>query len=218
MRKVQVRTKCNRAGDFGVLGRRALVRSAILIILLCILTGLRCRGRAERKERVGLEQFFRTQPEWSVRSPRVLAAGSCSMADQLLRGVPGKPAIRRKRLRERPGRKPAKYIRREETGPHNRGGISGLQFAVRHRDELFPGVPIVFFGIDARRIAGQQMWPGVTGVTETVDVRATIDLAFHLHPEHQHGRDHHQRSDFEKYWLAAVHAELLRDHTRRKGD
>ena len=46
MRKVQVRTKCNRAGDFGVLGRRALVRSAILIILLCILTGLAAAAEA----------------------------------------------------------------------------------------------------------------------------------------------------------------------------
>jgi PAS domain S-box-containing protein len=86
-----------------------------------------------------------------------------------------------------------------------------LQFALKHRDELFPGVPIVFFGIDSRRVAGQT-WPGVTGVTETVDVRATIDLALHLHPKTSTIAIITNNSDFEKYWLAAVHDELLRDH------
>jgi PAS domain S-box-containing protein len=86
-----------------------------------------------------------------------------------------------------------------------------LQFALKHRDELFPGVPIVFFGIDSRRVAGQT-WPGVTGVTETVDVRATIDLALHLHPKTSTIAIITNNSDFEKYWLAAVHDELFRDH------
>ena len=52
-----------------------------------------------------------------------------------------------------------------------------LQFALEHRDELFHDVPIVFYGIDRSRIGGRQMWPGVTGVMENVNVRATIDLA-----------------------------------------
>src|ERR1700751_1932228 len=57
-----------------------------------------------------------------------------------------------------------------------------LQFALKHRDELFPGVPIVFFAVEVRRLAGQKLWPGVTGVTDTVDFQATIDLALSLHP------------------------------------
>src|SRR5580704_5075012 len=57
MRKVQVRTKCNRADDFGVLGRRALVRSAILIILLCILTGLAAAAEPNAKNVLVLNSF-----------------------------------------------------------------------------------------------------------------------------------------------------------------
>jgi PAS domain S-box-containing protein len=85
-----------------------------------------------------------------------------------------------------------------------------LQFAVRHRDELFPGVPIVFTEVHVGRIAGQQMWPGVTGVTETVDVSGTINLVLHLHPGTRNVAIITNDSPFEKYWLAAVHAELLR--------
>ncbi len=85
-----------------------------------------------------------------------------------------------------------------------------LQFALEHRDELFRGVPIVFYGVDSRRIAGQQMGPGVTGVTETVGVRATIDLALHLHPNTTTVAVITNGSEYERYWLTAVHAELLR--------
>jgi PAS domain S-box-containing protein len=85
-----------------------------------------------------------------------------------------------------------------------------LQFALGHRDELFRGVPIVFYGVDRSRIAGQQMSPGVTGVTETVDVRATIDLALHLHPTTTTVAVITNGSEYERYWLTAVHGELLR--------
>jgi PAS domain S-box-containing protein len=91
-----------------------------------------------------------------------------------------------------------------------------LQFAVTHRDELFPNVPIVFFGVDARRIAGQKIWPGVTGVTETVDVRGTINLALHLHPNTSTVAVITNRSEFEDYWLGVVHDALLRDHSDLK--
>jgi PAS domain S-box-containing protein len=84
-----------------------------------------------------------------------------------------------------------------------------LQFALEHRDELFRGVPILFYGVDSRRIAGQQMGPGVTGVTETVGVRATIDLALHLHPNTTTVAVITNGSEYERYWLTAVHAELL---------
>jgi PAS domain S-box-containing protein len=85
-----------------------------------------------------------------------------------------------------------------------------LQFALRHRDELFPGVPVVFWDVDAKRIAKQKIGPGVTGVTSTLDVRDTIDLALHLHPHTNTVAIVTENSKFEKYWLAVVHAELLR--------
>ena len=92
-----------------------------------------------------------------------------------------------------------------------------LQFILKFRDQLFPGVPIVFWGLDASRIAGQR-WPGVTGVTETVDVRATINLALHLHPQANTVAVITNNSDFDKYWLGAVHSELLHEDKVREID
>lgn len=58
-----------------------------------------------------------------------------------------------------------------------------LIFALRHRDALFPGVPIVFSGFSHRpgeQLAGQR---GVTGIVETHDIGETIELALGLHPQ-----------------------------------
>lgn len=84
-----------------------------------------------------------------------------------------------------------------------------FEFALKHRSDLFPGVPIVFTEIDSRRIAVQVMPPGVTGVTETVDVKGTIAFALHLHPKTNTVAVITNGSAFERYWLAVVHAELL---------
>jgi PAS domain S-box-containing protein len=91
-----------------------------------------------------------------------------------------------------------------------------LQFAVRHRNDLFPSQPIVFFDVDGGRIAGQKMWPGVTGVTETVNARRTIDLALHLHPDTNAVAVITNSSEFERYWLSIVHGELLRHQDKVK--
>jgi PAS domain S-box-containing protein len=85
-----------------------------------------------------------------------------------------------------------------------------LRFVLKYRDLLFPGVPIVFWGVDASRIPAQERWPGVAGVTETVDVQGTIDLALHLHPKTNTVAIITNNSDFDRYWLGAVHKELLR--------
>ena len=88
-----------------------------------------------------------------------------------------------------------------------------FQFTLRHRGELFPDVPIVFLDIDARRVSGQA-WPGVTGVTDAIGIRPTIDLAFRLHPKTTTVSIIGSNSDYEKSWLADEHAELLRDHSK----
>ena len=82
-----------------------------------------------------------------------------------------------------------------------------LRFAVRYRDKIFPGVPIVFMSISTS-LADQKM-PGVTGVATAAGARATIDLALHLHPDTTAIAVIAGESQIEKDWLAAVHAELL---------
>jgi len=57
-----------------------------------------------------------------------------------------------------------------------------LDFALHYRDELFPGVPIVFGGINdfqPSRIAGAEL---ITGVNDVYDFGDTMDVILDLHP------------------------------------
>lgn len=57
-----------------------------------------------------------------------------------------------------------------------------LQFALKYRQQLFPGVPVVFCGINGfrREMMGGQ--DNVTGVAELLDARGTAETALRLHP------------------------------------
>lgn len=60
---------------------------------------------------------------------------------------------------------------------------NALNFLLRNRGELFPGVPIVFCGINNftdSRIAGHT---NITGVVENPDILGTLQIALRLHPE-----------------------------------
>ncbi|VFQ44945.1 abc transporter substrate-binding protein [Desulfoluna butyratoxydans] len=60
---------------------------------------------------------------------------------------------------------------------------NALNFLLLHRNELFPGTPVVFCGIngfDEAMIAGHA---GYTGVAEDYDLAGTLDLALAMHPE-----------------------------------
>jgi hypothetical protein len=58
-----------------------------------------------------------------------------------------------------------------------------LQFALEHRDELFPGVPIVFADVDHRDVEGKKLPPDVTGLWMAWDYQRTLELALQLQPE-----------------------------------
>jgi PAS domain S-box-containing protein len=49
-------------------------------------------------------------------------------------------------------------------------GSSALELTTAHRDELFPGAPIVFANADLREIEAQKMPPNVTGLTMAATV------------------------------------------------
>ena len=91
-----------------------------------------------------------------------------------------------------------------------------LRFALRHRDTWSPGVPIVFSYVHPGRLTGHEMWPGVTGVTLTVDAGSTIGLALRLHPNANAIAVITDNTEFGRYWLSAIHAELLRRQDRVK--
>ena len=81
---------------------------------------------------------------------------------------------------------------------------SSYQFALRHRDELFPGVPVVFSYVNGSRVDGKQLPPGVTGVTVSVGIRETLELAFKLHPGTENLAVVAGSSEFERFWRASV--------------
>ena len=83
-----------------------------------------------------------------------------------------------------------------------------LRFAVEHRKAIFPGVPIVFVSVAPGRIHETKLWPRVTGVTTSVDVQGTIELALHLHPDFSNVAVISGDSEFERYWLEATRQAL----------
>ena len=58
-----------------------------------------------------------------------------------------------------------------------------LQFVLDHRNELFPGVPIVFADVDHREVEGRQMPPNVAGLWMAWGYQRTLELALQLQPE-----------------------------------
>lgn len=52
--------------------------------------------------------------------------------------------------------------------------------AKQHRDELFPGLPVVFCGVNYWDGTDRPVWS--TGVVEGTDLISTVRLALHLHP------------------------------------
>jgi hypothetical protein len=57
-----------------------------------------------------------------------------------------------------------------------------LQFVLRHRDDLFPGVPLVFAAATVPPAVLQGTFPGVTGIVREPSQVETMDLALKLHP------------------------------------
>jgi signal transduction histidine kinase len=60
---------------------------------------------------------------------------------------------------------------------------SALGFLLAHRATLFPGVPIIFCGINSRTVAELEPVPNTTGILEGLEVAGNLALIERLHPE-----------------------------------
>ncbi|MEZ4386400.1 MAG: ABC transporter substrate binding protein [Candidatus Krumholzibacteriia bacterium] len=60
---------------------------------------------------------------------------------------------------------------------------NALRFLVEHGDELYPGIPVVFCGVNNYTPAMLQGQIRFTGVVEAIDFRQTIDIMRTLHPD-----------------------------------
>jgi len=78
------------------------------------------------------------------------------------------------------------YIGRKFAGRHIdvliANTVPALEFATRLRDELYPGVPIVFIAATAPDAVIRGTAGGITGVVRGVALSETLELALKLHP------------------------------------
>lgn len=63
---------------------------------------------------------------------------------------------------------------------------NALNFLLEYRDELFPGVPVVFCGVNGFEPAMIEGRVGFTGIAEDYDLKGTLDLALKMFPETRH--------------------------------
>lgn len=87
------------------------------------------------------------------------------------------------------------------------GGTS-LEFAVRYRDRVFPGVPIAFMSVNTP--LPPKLWPGVTGVQSALGAREIIELALRLHPDTEAVAVITDGAETSNDWLTAEREELRR--------
>jgi PAS domain S-box-containing protein len=87
-------------------------------------------------------------------------------------------------------------------------GYPALKFALTHRDEIFPGTPIVFSDVHLGRLQGQKLPANITGVTENVDVRGSLELAFRLNPDTKDVALVTGTTEFDRYWLKSFHEQF----------
>ena len=58
-----------------------------------------------------------------------------------------------------------------------------FDLVLKHREELFPGTPVIFCGVNQFEVAQLKGARGVTGVNEVANVKKNLDLALKLHPK-----------------------------------
>ncbi|MEZ5463027.1 ABC transporter substrate binding protein [Dokdonella sp.] len=62
-------------------------------------------------------------------------------------------------------------------------GTPALSLLLDNEETPFPGVPIVFVGVNDAFVEGRRLPPHVTGVTNNIDVAGTLELALAIHPD-----------------------------------
>jgi PAS domain S-box-containing protein len=92
-------------------------------------------------------------------------------------------------------------------------GSAAFPFIVKHRDILFPGVPIVFTSVSSRYYAANRPPPGVTGITSEFDLAKTLFLAEQLQPEARRLVVIAGSGEADRRWQR-VARELLENHAR----
>ena len=79
-------------------------------------------------------------------------------------------------------------------------GAPTLEFLVQHGAGVYPGTPVVVGAVEARHVLERPLPSGVTGAVMAVQTRATLELAFRLHPDIRRLVVVAGASSFDRYW------------------
>src|SRR5262245_19934058 len=79
---------------------------------------------------------------------------------------------------------------------------SGLDFALKHREQLFTGVPVVHCAVDQSEIDARKLPADVIGIPIKMDLAATLEAALRLHPNTQRVYVITGKSKFDVQWQA----------------
>jgi signal transduction histidine kinase len=83
-----------------------------------------------------------------------------------------------------------------------------LEFLLRHGEEMFPGTPIVFGGVDRQELGNRPLPANVTGVLVTREFLPTLEVALALHPDTRHVAYVAGTSEFDRRLTAQARTEL----------
>jgi signal transduction histidine kinase len=82
------------------------------------------------------------------------------------------------------------------------GLSSGLDFALAHRDKIFPGAPLVFMAVDRDEIDRRKLPKDVVGTPIRMDLAASLDTALDIRPQTRHLFVIVGKSQFDQAWGA----------------
>ncbi len=69
------------------------------------------------------------------------------------------------------------------------GDDAALKFAMKYQEDLFPGIPMVFEGVNDEELAAEAMKnPMIAGVLERLSVEKNIELGLKINPKAKIGR------------------------------
>ena len=80
-------------------------------------------------------------------------------------------------------------------------GADALDFALRFRQLLLPGVPIVFYNVSEDALPGRLLQPSMAGVTLRFNLPGTLDLAMRLQPDARRIVVVSGTSPYDRNWL-----------------
>jgi signal transduction histidine kinase len=82
------------------------------------------------------------------------------------------------------------------------GLSSALDFTVRHREQAFPNVPVVFLAVDEQEVKDRQLESDIVGAPIRMDLAESLRVALQLHPQTEQVFVIVGKSKYDAYWEA----------------